>query len=82
MVPIEITLSSEFIITCLLLLVSVIMFFALVMYYKFDPIGTTLFVECVTLSLCVVVVAILLGIIPENEYIPNLIKWSIVDGAP
>lgn len=82
MVPIEITLSSELITTCGLLLVSAIMVVVLVMYYKFDPIGTTLFVESMALSLCVVVVAILLGIIPENEYIPNVIKWSIVDGAP
>ena len=82
MVPIEIMLSSELITTCGLLLLGAVMFFALVMHYKFDPIGTTLFVGIMALSLCVVVVAILLGIIPENEYIPNLIKWNIVDGAP
>lgn len=82
MVPIEITLSSELITTCGLLLVSAIMVVVLVMYYKFDPIGTTVFVESVALSLCVVVVAILLGILPENEYIPNLIIWKITGASP
>lgn len=82
MIPIEMAISNDFIMTCMFVLIVVAIIAAVIMYSQFDPAGTIFFVMISMFSVCLVVAMILFGILPGNEYIPNLIIWKITGASP